>query len=433
MRQVTTSRTRHRSVAFTLLALAICLLAVAAPALASSASPAPAESSPAPEGASPAVAASPATSPSPVVSTLTCVLLNATVVFGDTVTVSGQLDPVAESQEVVVTFNGVEVTDPANRPKTGADGAYQFTFTPRRGGDVVASLSSDPTVVSAPQALAVKPKVSVSHGALIPYLSSRFVVKVAPSAYAGVVTVKVTHRGAVVGRYRARVRDGRAILQFPLRGVEGFTLTFALSADGGLAARSYQVKVGVKTRTLSAGSSSAYVKGMLTGLQRLAIRIPGMGGTFSAQVKDSVMAFQKAYRLPRTYVFNTACWRKLDGAKTIKPRYSSPATHLEVDKTRQILMVVKKGRVFGLIAVSTGATGNTPEGSFRIQQKHPFTTSGYGGILVRTMGFVGNFAIHGYSPVPPYPASHGCVREPIWACYWVFDQSSVGEALYIYR
>ncbi len=433
MRQVTTSRTRHRIVALTLLALAICLLAVAAPAFASSASPAPSESSPAPEGVSPAVAASPATSPSPIVSTLTCVLLKATVVFGDTVTVSGQLDPVAEGQEVVVTFSGVEVTDPANRPKTGAGGAYQFTFTPRRSGDVVASLSADPTVVSAPQALAVKPKVSVSHGALIPYLSSRFVVKVAPSAYAGVVTVNVTHRGAVVGRYRARVRDGRAILQFPLRGVEGFTLTFALSADGGLAARSYQVKVGVKTRTLAAGATSAYVKGMLTGLQRLAIRIPGMGSTFSTQVKDSVMAFQKAYRLPRTYVFNTACWRKLDGAKTIKPRHSSPATHLEVDKTRQILMVVKKGKVFGLIAVSTGATGNTPEGSFHIQQKHPFTTSGYGGILVRTMGFVGNFAIHGYSPVPPYPASHGCVREPIWACYWVYDQSSVGEALFIYR
>jgi hypothetical protein len=427
MRQVITSRTRHRIVALTLLALAICLLAVAAPAFASSASPAPAESSPAPEGASPAVAASPTAEPDPTV--LTCVLSRAALVFGDTVTVTGALTPAAEGQEVVVTIGTSEV----GRVLTDAAGAFALTFTPRRSGDVVASLSADPTVVSAPQALAVKPKVSVSHGALIPYLSSRFVVKVAPSAYAGVVTVNVTHRGAVVGRYRARVRDGRAILQFPLRGVEGFTLTFALSADGGLAARSYQVKVGVKTRTLAAGATSAYVKGMLTGLQRMAIRIPGMGSTFSTQVKDSVMAFQKAYRLPRTYVFNTACWRKLDGAKTIKPRHSSPATHLEVDKTRQILMVVKKGKVFGLIAVSTGATGNTPEGSFHIQQKHPFTTSGYGGILVRTMGFVGNFAIHGYSPVPPYPASHGCVREPIWACYWVYDQSSVGEALFIYR
>ena len=96
-------------------------------------------------------------------------------------------------------------------------------------------------------------------------------------------------------------------------------------------------------------------------------------------------------------------------------------------------MVVKGGDVCGIICVSTGATGNTPEGTFHIQQKHPFTTSGYGGILVRTMGFIGDFAIHGYSPVPPYPASHGCVREPIWACYWTYDQSWVGETLYIYH
>ena len=96
-------------------------------------------------------------------------------------------------------------------------------------------------------------------------------------------------------------------------------------------------------------------------------------------------------------------------------------------------MVVKGGKPFGIICVSTGATDNTPEGSFHIQQKHPFTTSGFGGILVRTMGFIGDFAIHGYAPVPPYPASHGCVREPIWACYWVYDHSCVGEALYIYH
>ena len=49
------------------------------------------------------------------------------------------------------------------------------------------------------------------------------------------------------------------------------------------------------------------------------------------------------------------------------------------------------------------------------------------------MGFQGDFAIHGWPDVPPYPASHGCVREPIWACYWTYDQSWVGEVVYIYR
>jgi peptidoglycan hydrolase-like protein with peptidoglycan-binding domain len=436
MRQVTPRRAHHRIIALVLLSTAICLSALAAPAFASSPAPQASSESPAPEAssASPVPAASPsAAAESPVAepapAALTCVLSRAVVAFGGSVTVSGSLSPAAEGQEVVVTLAGAEV----GAALTDASGAFELTFTPRRSGDVVASLSVDPSVASGATALGVKPKVGVSHGSLVPFLSSRFVLKVAPSAYTGVVTVKVVHRGAVVGRYRARVRDGRAVFQVPLRGVDGFTLTFALPAAGGLVARSFQTKVGVRARTLSVGSSGRYVKGMLTGLRRLAIRIPGMGTRFSTRVKDSVMAFQKAYRLPRTYVFNTQNWRKLDGARRIRPRYAGPSTHIEVDKGRQILMIVKGGKVFGLIAVSTGATGNTPEGRFRIQQKHPYTTSGYGGILVRTMGFVGDFAIHGYSPVPPYPASHGCIREPIWACYWTYDQSWVGETLYVYR
>lgn len=434
MREVVTRRFRL-ILALALLASAMLMAVLAAPAFSTS-SPQPSSASstavsvetPSPVAGSPSVDPSPSPSPSPS-PTITCRLSTAAVVFGNPVTVAGVVTPIAEGQEVVVTFGGAE----AGRVLTDAAGAYELTFTPARSGDVVAALASDPAACSEALPLAVKPKVTVSHGALVPFLPSTFVIKVAPRAYSGVVTVKIVHRRVVVGRYRAIVRDGRGVLRVPLRGVDAFALTLALPADDGLAARSRQLKVTVRPRTLSAGSRSPYVRGMLTGLRRLAIRIPGMGSTFTSQVKDSVMAFQKAYGLSRTYVFNSACWRKLDGAKRIKPRYSGPSTHLEVDKTRQILLVVKNRKVYGLICVSTGATGNTPEGTFHIQQKHPFTTSGYGGILVRTMGFVGDFAIHGYAPVPPYPASHGCVREPIWACYWVYDHSWVGETLYVYR
>jgi N-acetylmuramoyl-L-alanine amidase len=441
MRQNTQRRARPRSIAFALLAAAICLLAIAAPAIAASspqavaaspgASEASAAASPAAGVASPAPAdaASPAAASSPIPSTLTCLLSKAAVVFGDSVTVSGRLDPVVAGQEVTVKLGDAV----AGTATTDAAGAYSLTITPRLSGAVVAQLSADPAIVTAPQALSVNPGLGISHGALVPFLASKFVVKVTPSGYDGVVVIKVVHRGATMGSYRARVKDGRAMFQIPLRGVDAFTLDVTAPAASGLDGRSVQTKVSVKAKTLSAGSSGPYVKGMLTGLQRLAFRTPGVGSSFTSSVKDSVMAFQKAYRLSRTYVFNTACWRKLDGAKLLKPKFSSPSTHIEVDKTRQILMVVKGGKPVGIICVSTGATGNTPEGSFHIQQKHPFTSSGFGGILVRTMGFIGNFAIHGYAPVPPYPASHGCIREPIWACYWVYDNSSVGEALYVYH
>ncbi len=418
MREVVTGRD-HRGVwALGLLTAVVLALAFAAPAFAAS-SPV----------ASPSASEAPAVESSPVAPTLTAALSNASVVFGDEVTVTGTLSSGAADQEVTVQVG----TTPAGTATTDATGAYTLTFTPHRSGDVVASLTADPAVASAPQALAVKPKATVTHGTLVPFLSSTFVVKITPSAYDGLVVVKVVHRGVLVGTYKARAKDGKATLRLPLRGVDAFTLNVVLPAAAGLDARALQAKVSVRAKTLAAGSSGPYVKGMLTALQRLAFRVPGVGYNFTTQVKDSVMAFQKAYGLSRTYVFNTACWRKIDGARLIKPRHATPSTHVEVDKGRQILMVVKGGKPVGIICVSTGATGNTPEGTFHIQQKHPFTTSGYGGILVRTMGFVGNFAIHGYSPVPPYPASHGCVREPIWACYWVYDNSFVGETLYIYH
>ncbi len=412
------SRSTRLFVAALVLAILVAGLAAAAVAAAS----------PEPVASPDAAAASPSPDPSPAPTTITCRLSRAAVVFGDAVEANGVVTPAVQGQEVTVRLSGQDVATVV----TDASGAYSLVFTPRRGGSVDARVVADGTT-SEPHTLAVKLKVSVGRGAAVPFLKTRFVVKVAPSAYSGVVAVDVAHRGVTVGSYKVRVRDGRAVCQIPLRGVDGFTLTFTLPAGNGLAARSLQSKVQVKPRTLKVGSTGAYVKGMLTGLRRLFVRTPGMGSRFTTQMRDSVMAFQKAYGLSRSYVFDTACWRKLDGAKPIKPRYPGPKTHIEVDKGRQILMVVKNGSVAALICVSTGATGNTPEGAFQIQRKHSFTTSGYGGILVRTMGFVGNFAIHGYAPVPPYPASHGCIREPIWACYWIYERSFVGERLYVYR
>ncbi len=149
---------------------------------------------------------------------------------------------------------------------------------------------------------------------------------------------------------------------------------------------------------------------------------------------DALVAFQKAYGLSRSRVADRAVWRKLDGARLIKPRYTSPRVHVEVNKARQILMVVRNGVVCGYIPVSTGATGNTPEGSFSIRQKSPATSPLYGaGYLTWVMGFIGNFAIHGYPIVPSFPASHGCIREPLWVADWTYSQSFVGERLYVYH
>ena len=96
-------------------------------------------------------------------------------------------------------------------------------------------------------------------------------------------------------------------------------------------------------------------------------------------------------------------------------------------------MIVQNGKVTGTLHVSTGLTGNTPVGHWKVLWKAPFTHTWLGpAILFRTLTFHGGFAIHGFSPVPAYPASHGCVREPIWAADWTYEQTPVGTPVDVY-
>lgn len=369
------------------------------------------------------VAAAPAAA-----ATLTLQLSRPAVVYGGTVVASGVVDPAVEGQEVVLSYAGADV----GTTLTDASGAFAFEFAPRQNGDVAARLSADGSA-SAPLALVVRPAVKVEHGRLVPFLRARFVLRVAPAAYDGRVTARVVHRGHRVATVRGRVRDGRVVLLVPLRGIEWFTVRFALEPTSDFGAREVKKSVKLGWSRLSVGSRGPLVKGLLTALRRLRIRTPGTGTTYTAAVGDAVVCFQKTYRLSRDYVMHEADWRKLDRAVRIKPKFAAPARHIEIDKTRQILMLVDDGAVIGVVPVSTGATGNTPSGAFRILNKIPASATYDGSVaLPRFMRFHGEMGIHGYPVVPPYPASHGCVREPLWVCDWVYDRAFVGERLYLY-
>jgi hypothetical protein len=211
-------------------------------------------------------------------------------------------------------------------------------------------------------------------------------------------------------------------------------IRLAFPAADGLAARTISRRVWVAARTLRVGSRGADGRALHTRLAHLRVHVPGTCKYFSVRTFDSVVAFQKARGLTRTGVVGTSTWRALGLVRHFHPRYASPTPHIEVDKGRQILMIVRRGVVTGIIPVSTGATGNTPVGAWSILWKAPATSTWLGSAtLYRTMTFHGNFAIHGYYSVPTYPASHGCVRVPIWEADWLYDQSPVGERVYVYE
>jgi N-acetylmuramoyl-L-alanine amidase len=128
---------------------------------------------------------------------------------------------------------------------------------------------------------------------------------------------------------------------------------------------------------------------------------------------------------------------KLANPSPVTPRSTRPGFHVEVDLDRQVMLFVEDRRVSGIYDVSTGSgqtyqsggethIAATPTGSFEIER----TIDGWRyaplGDLYRPAYFSGGYAIHGSPSVPPYPASHGCVRVTIHVMDLIFDRLEIG-------
>ena len=149
-------------------------------------------------------------------------------------------------------------------------------------------------------------------------------------------------------------------------------------------------------------------------------------GLFGSDDLEAMYAFEKIEGLPRTGAVDASVWRRLARARIPQARYAGD--HVEIDKARQVLFVVRGGNVALTVATSTGATGNTPLGEWHVYRK----VAGFDWVLYYPSYFLRGFAAHGYPDVPPYPASHGCARIPMWIAQTVYDAIPDGSAVYVY-
>ena len=161
-------------------------------------------------------------------------------------------------------------------------------------------------------------------------------------------------------------------------------------------------------------------------LAELHYALRGVDSVYGHDTFEAVLAFQKVHGLPRTGRVEPWLWRRLSLAGI--PRAQHGGDYIEVDKTRQVLFVVRGGEVARVVHVSTGATGNTPLGSWSVYRK----VGGWDWVLWYPMYFKGGFAIHGYPSVPAYPASHGCVRIPMWIAPSLFDTHDYGTTVVVH-
>lgn len=317
----------------------------------------------------------------------------------------------AAPQEVQLVRNGVVI-----RSTVASGGRFVFDLRARAPGSFVArSVLGD----SAPVALRVQPRLRrqivgrrrIGHrllvvGRLLPARAGRLLLGRAPV------------RVAADGRFRARI---------PTAWGPRFARRLRLRPRPGYVAVARPVRVRLNLPALQIGSHGPAVRALKQRLWELRYALPSVDAGFGYKTYEAVVAFQKVHRMARTGHVGRAFWRALWRTSAPRPRVSG-GNYLEVDKSRQVLMEVRGGRVERVIHVSTGATGNTPLGTWRVYSE----IAGWSWVLWQPMYFLRGFAIHGYPSVPPWPASHGCVRVPMWLAVGLRERWGRGSMVRVY-
>ncbi|HEY3206586.1 MAG TPA: PKD domain-containing protein [Gaiellaceae bacterium] len=315
----------------------------------------------------------------------------------------------------------VEVLGPGGRiarTQTRANGGFVVRGRVRSTGPFrarVAGLASEQVT------LLLRPRIDARLvGSRIVGEPLRLTARVQPAA-AGTVTAVVWRDGR-----RASAGPVGSGVRLRTRRPASFRIRLEVAPADGYLPAVRKLTAAVVRPVLVYGSRGPAVRALQQRLRELHYALPGADGVFSLATYQAVLAFQAVAELPRTGGVNAGTWRRLMKAEIPQARY--PGSHIEISKGRQVLYAVRGGRVQLVVHVSTGATGNTPLGHWHIYRK----VVGWDWVLWYPMYFLRGFAVHGYPEVPSYPASHGCVRVPMWVAPTLFRGFFVGESVYIY-
>jgi len=345
------------------------------------------------------------------------------VVYNSVVHFTGSISPAAAGETVGLYRQSGSTWTLLGSTTTAANGTFSFAATTRAPGTF---LVQDGSVQSAPVSVVVKPlmKLAVSGSRAIGAILT-LTGRITPWK-SGQVHLVVAHKG--VSLHVRQGSDGRFRARLPTTRWLRYLARVRLVPAAGYAPIVRSFWVAVKLPPLGQGSMGPSVRWLETLLARQRYAALGIDRVFRYDTRDAVLAFQKVHGLVRSGYVSRAVWLVLRRAH-IPLAHVRSGTHIEVEKHRQILFEVRHGRVFKVAHVSTGATGNTPHGHWHIYSKTPgFNSLG----MYYSMYWYRGFAIHGYHSVPAYPASHGCVRTPIWYAPRIYSRSTFGESVYVF-
>jgi L,D-transpeptidase catalytic domain len=357
---------------------------------------------------------------------LTLSVSNATIRFGQRVVLSGSLSPAAGGETIEILDGTSAVVATAT---TAPNGSFEATIEPDGTDDYVAAFEG---VLSAPVTVRVRAIVSVRMTNVRLFDTVKVRGEVEPARPGERVEVKLVLGDRVVDMKRAAMGAGG-----------GFTAQFEVPKPGRYRARASfkadDLRRGSDTSrsdvtplpALNSGDGGTFVRLLESRLVELDYRLAdARDGRYDFRTADAVVAFHKVQGMARSFAVSSATWRRLADPRDPHPRRTWQGFHVEVDQTRQVLYMVQDGEITDVLHVSTGAGGATHDGTFRVHRK----LAGYSANrLYYPSYFDGLRALHGWTEVPTYAASHGCVRIPYWNARWVYARVDYGDRVVVYH
>ena len=165
-------------------------------------------------------------------------------------------------------------------------------------------------------------------------------------------------------------------------------------------------------------------------------------GVFDTATQSALIAFQKWEGRSVTGTLTTDELEAIRTAAAPKAR-DEGYEHVEVDLDRQVLLMVNNESLVRVLPVSTGngteffydgqmSVAYTPRGRFVVYEKGVGWENNVPGSMYYPNYISGGIAIHGSYSVPAKPASHGCIRIPMFAAREVSKLLKLGTIVLVY-
>lgn len=200
---------------------------------------------------------------------------------------------------------------------------------------------------------------------------------------------------------------------------------------------------------LQAGSKGTRTRALQQALKDQHYDPGAVDGAFGGQVTMAVWAFQALHGLPKDGVVTPELEAQIlarPAQPMLKPEHGP--THTEVDLTRQVMIVWRDGQPVLITHVSSGSgvpycedtdegqncgDAQTPTGVYRYQRRIDGWRDAPLGRLYKPVYFNGGIAVHGAPSVPNRPASHGCVRTPMFIAEYFPTLVADGDVIEVFR